>query len=513
MAERLLGDSFETFGEWFLPENPERKIAGALSFGAKGAELHLHEAFVPLRGAIGPGDSLQTYTAVMGTTREGEAMTLLYAHRAGMSMNFGSGGLSQPERLNSSWLLVGAHVPQNFAYPEMSFRLPGLQVWLSRRVIHESHDKDESTGKYIHSYSVDGMEQEIFPVASMEGTLEWYYRWSSATDPFTSINVAVSGWITVRPDNPKEIEWYLDQLGIITSMLTFITGTSMSPDCIKAGTGQKHRDIICLIRFANRKCCELKNPHDFFLLRGGMGVDLNDVIKRWFEIYPKVNQPSELAISVLSSEKLWLHVEFLSLMQALEGFHRALYEGNYMDEKGYEKVKKALGDAIPADVASDHKDALRSRIRYGNQVSLRKRLNFLAGLLPEQMRKILLGTDGRVPRSWIDTRNYYTHWDEELRANVLHTQEMYDANVRMSVLLRVLYLRLMGIPDEHLIGALSNHSNDSQHLAQLNARAMRKAGHEVTGVIMTITEQPSPQTDNNMEQEASNTGIDADAAE
>ena len=42
-----------------------------------------------------------------------------------------------------------------------------------------------------------------------------------------------------------------------------------------------------------------------------------------------------------------LHIEFLSLMQALEGFHRALYEGLYMDEQGYASVKKALGDAIP----------------------------------------------------------------------------------------------------------------------------------------------------------------------
>jgi hypothetical protein len=59
----------------------------------------------------------------------------------------------------------------------------------------------------------------------------------------------------------------------------------------------------------------------------------------------------------------------------------------------------------------------------------------------------------------------------------------------------------MGIPDERLIDALSNDSNDTQHLAQLNARAMRKAGHDVTGVIMTITEQPAPQTDNDNEQE------------
>ncbi len=451
MAERLLGDPFETLGEWFLPENPGRKIAGTLSYGPNGSELNLHQAFVPLRGAIGPGDSLQTYAIVMGTTREGDAMTILHAHRAGISFNFGSGGVLQPERLISSWLLVGAHIPQNFTYPEMSFRLPSLQIWLSRRVIHESHARDESNKKYIHSYTLEGIDKENFPVKGMEGSLEWYYQFSSSTDPFTSISVSVKGWIKVRPDKPKKIEWYLEQLGIITSMLTLITGTSMSPDCIKAGTGQKHQALTCLITFANRKCCEYKDPHDFFILRANMGVDLNNVINRWFAIYPKISQPSELAISVLSSETLWMHVEFLSFMQALEGFHRALFDGIYMNEKEYEKIKNLLCDAIPVNVSQGHKEALKSRIRYGNQISLRKRLDSLAGIFPEKIRKIILGPDGKVPRSWIDTRNYYTHWDEDLRDNILDTQGMYDANLRMSILLRILYLDLMGIPNESII--------------------------------------------------------------
>jgi len=496
MAKKLsLGDSFQTFGEWFLPENPERKIAGTLSYGDKGVELEIQNAFVPLRGLIDPGGSLQTYAVVMGTTRESEAMTIFNAQRAGMSFTSGSGGHSQPEKLISPLLIVGAHVPHDFEYPAMSFRIPGLQVWFSRTVIHELHDKDEVTGKYTHSYSVDGIELEIFYVPLIAGKLEFGYQWTSNTDPFSSVDVKVTGWVTVRPDKPKEIHWYLDKLRIITSMLTFISGTSMSPDCIQADIGQKHHDVTCLISFANRKCCDYKNHHDFFLLHSGLGVDLNDVINRWFDVYQKVNKPSELAISVLSSEDLWLHVKFLSLMQALEGFHRALYDGNYMDEKEYTKVKKSLGDAIPEIVASDHKEALKSRIKYGNQIALRKRLDFLVGLFPEKIRRILLGPDGKVPRSWIDTRNYYTHWDEELTANVLDYQEMYDTNVRMMVLLRVLYLALMGIPDESILGALSKYSRDSQHLVQINARALRKTGHEIKGVIVSTTEQPAEETD------------------
>ena len=488
MADKLLYESIETSGTWFLPENPDRTIPGILRHTSGRTELYLDEAFVQLRGAVRAGDSLQKYPVVFGSTREGEAMTLLHAQRSSMSFNFGAGGIRQPERLTSSWLLVGGHVPMDFRCPEMSFRIPGLQVWLSQKVINQSHTKDNSTGAYVSSYTIDGMKQETMKIPSIDCSLTWYHQCQSKTNPFTSIDVKVFGWVTIRPETPQRIDWFLEQWGKLSAMLAFSSGSPMSPDCIKASSGKKYRSIYLLVSFANTKYCKYSNLHDFFMVSGTMGDDLVNVVARWFEIYPKVHMPCELALSVLASERLWLHVEFLSLMQALEGFHRGLYEGLYMDEKQYETVKKALGDALPAELASDHKVALRSRIRYGNQVSLRKRLNSLADLIPEQIRRTVLGNNGKIPGSWIDTRNYYTHWDEELISNVLDSQEMYNANVRMRVFLRVLYLNLMGIPEEAILNALRNHSNDSQHLAQLNARDMRKQGDENTGVILTISE-------------------------
>ena len=110
-------------------------------------------------------------------------------------------------------------------------------------------------------------------------------------------------------------------------------------------------------------------------------------------------------------------------------------------------------------------------------------------LLSEPIRRIILGGNGKVPRSWIDTRNYYTHWDEELRADVLDGQEMYHANVRMLHLLRALYLQLMGIPQEAIHQSLFNASKTSQHLAQINSIELRRADpNDTSGVIMTVME-------------------------
>jgi len=288
----------------------------------------------------------------------------------------------------------------------------------------------------------------------------------------------------------------MEQQSKLTTMLAFLAGVPMSPDCIQASIDESPHEVSVMVALRDAKYCPYTNLHDFYMPRNAMGIDLALVVGNWFERYPKVHMPSQLALSVVASERLWLHVEFLSLMQALEGFHRGLFEGNYMTDEEYDSVKKALGDAIPPGVPPDHKDALRSRIRYGNQFSLRKRLNELAALLPDSLRLMILGGEGQVPRRWVDTRNYYTHWDEELRSNVLDGQGMYYANVRMRHFLRALYLDFIGIPKEAIHASLCNTSNVSQHLAQLNAIDRRRENpNDTSGVILTVTEQKANNLD------------------
>jgi hypothetical protein len=485
MADRALNEAFETTGEWFLPEDPARMIAGSLSYSPKWTELHLHEPLRPLRGTIRVSDNDQTYSVIYGITREGEAMTLLNAQRMGQSFNFGSGGLRESERLVTSWLIVGNHLPSDFVYSKVRFRVPGLQVWLSRQIIDQSYTQNEETEGSSLSYVVKSLPKETMIIPTIGASLDWGYDSYSKCDNYSSIAVTISGWVTIKPDVPQAIEWYLKQQSKITTILSLLAGTSMSPDCIQSSIGEQHHKVTMLITLREANYCTYSNFHDFFMMREGMGIEFADVLSRWFEIYPKVHLPSQLALSVLSSDKLWLHVEFLSLMQALEGFHRGLYDGLYTDNSKYDLVKKALGDAIPSDLASDHKDALRSRIRYGNQVSLSKRLNELANIMSEPIRMALFGGKGKLPRSWIDTRNYYTHWDEELRTHVLDNQGMYNANIRMRLFLRTLYLNLMGIPQENILLSLRNTSGSSQHLAQINARE----SNNTSGSFMSIQEK------------------------
>lgn len=466
MANRSLKESFEAIGEWYLPVAPQVAIAGSLHYKPERTELHLNGAFDSSMKAFLGGNEPKYYSTIYGITRGGEKVTLLDAYQVGLTI--GHGG-SMQERIISPWLFVGEHVPPNSLFPSVGFRIPGLQIWLSRRIIEYASERHDETGKFDSIYRVRTLLQETTRVAGIEANLHWSWSSTSSHDNYTSISVEISGWIIIQPDTPKSINWYLEQQNKLTAMLAFLAGSAMSPDCINAFLDKPARQVSVMPNLLDAKCCQFKDILDFYMPCSEMGLDLNNVVTNWFDVYTKASNPIQLAVSVLVSEDLWLHVKFLSLMQALEGLHRVFCDGNYMSHENYESVKRILCDAIPPELESGHKEALKSRIRYGNQISLRKRLNALAEILSEPVLRMILGGRKKVPNQWSETRNYYTHWDEELRPQTLNTEGMIKANIRMEHFLRALYLEKIGIPQESILKCLQGTSKTSQYLNQLNA--------------------------------------------
>lgn len=469
MINRSLNNSFVVNGDWFLPENPERVIAGRLSYSAQQTVLELNEAFTPLDGTISPHDEVKVYPVIYGKSTNGDAITLQEIFQTSSSTNIGSGGISNPEILQASWLFFGAHIPDNSRFSEINLRIPGLQVWYSQPLIHFFQTRDSVSDEIILNYSIPPSKQEPIFIPAIEAEYKWGIGRNTKTDKFSELSVDISAWLTIKPREPQLLNWYFDQIFKATTLFSILAGTSMIPDCIET-SDENSRAISILIGMRNTKTCQFTQPYQFFMPINSIEKSFDEVIKKWFDEFPKIQIPVQLALSVLSSEELWLNMEFLSLMQVLEGFHRCIYDGYYMDEKEYLSIQQILTNAIPPKLNSDHKDALKSRIKYGNEYSLKKRLDELSNMLSESVRKIIIGKNGKIPQKWIDTRNYYTHWDEELQNGILDSQTMYFVNFRLKMFIRALFIVFMGIPEEALLKSLGNLNTISRFLKDINSR-------------------------------------------
>lgn len=487
-----LQDAAEFEGAWYLPDDAERRrIGGTLRWG-ESTNLSLHDTFQSMEGDIF-GDEVVSYDAIHGETTDGHQVSILNAFRSGVKFAFGTAGVMQPERIVASFVVIGAHVTPRTLYSEVRFRIPGLEIWIERGQPQQTFINKTEASPAGMQYTVHGVAEEIVEVPTQEMSLGWGIDRNFSGNVISEISVMTSACVSIKSESGQDIDWFLTQFGKLKVLLSMICGSSMATDHMDARVADSRQQVQLLIALRDPDTCSFKNQNNFFMLRNSMGVELSATVGRWFELYDKVAQSSQLALSILASEKLWLHVEFLSLMQALEGFHRAVGTGFYASDIEYEKIRKALCAAIPDTTQRGHREALKARIKYGNEISLRKRLDILIARLSDDLRKQILGGDGLVPSSWIHTRNYYTHWDEASKDGVLDGLGMHQAGVRIKVLLRALYLDFAGIPQQNISAALRNACKESQYLAQLNAQLHRqKNPGSKAGIIMTVSTSPDP---------------------
>jgi ApeA N-terminal domain 1 len=99
MSSYTLTEPFTTAGEWYLPEKPERRVSGTLSYSPEKIELRLHDLLSgeQPKGAISAVTSIPHHPVVAGITETGGAVTLLQAWHQQYSINLGSGGMRSPE--------------------------------------------------------------------------------------------------------------------------------------------------------------------------------------------------------------------------------------------------------------------------------------------------------------------------------------------------------------------------------------------------------------------------------
>jgi len=134
----------------------------------------------------------------------------------------------------------------------------------------------------------------------------------------------------------------------------------------------------------------------------------------------------------------------MDAITAVEAFDRRTGAGTYMGNAQYARVEEVLAKAIPDSVGSDHAQALRSRIHYGYEFSLRKRMEAIA----DHWRDVLSYWEHDIPKfasEVADTRNYYAHYDRALEKRAAGPARLDQLSRFVRMLFECLYLSEMGL--------------------------------------------------------------------
>lgn len=456
IATHLLSDVLRLDGMWWKGDAPEKKVPGALTWHGEHADLDLH---VALDGTgYGPIIESSNYSTLHGFTRDGRAVTILDSATLSRHITIATDGSHfEHEIVRSKCVLIGENVLPRTTFTSASFYVPGLQVWLSKQCVSKPTLRQLKNGTKKITFAINRYLSESYIPTSSGMTIHFELENEIDQLPW-SLSVDAKACIRFESDVGQELAWFLSKAERVTSLISLLAGTPMGSTGIQVGSSELPNEVSVLVALNTPGVCTLTQPGDFFLLRKELGRRFGNILDNWLKMPLQLERASQLALSAINSGKVWPHVALLSLTQALEGFHRGISDGKYMDASAYDDVYKHLISKIPVIVGDSHRQSLKSRLLHGNEISLRNRLKELSLLVSPSLRANIFGPKGKVPNAWVDTRNYFTHWDESTKDNVLDGPHLYSARLRMQMLLRVLYLQHVGVKPALLAGTLGRDS-------------------------------------------------------
>jgi hypothetical protein len=181
------------------------------------------------------------------------------------------------------------------------------------------------------------------------------------------------------------------------------------------------------------------------------------VIAKWFEYHEQLDSVLNLYFAVLFNPSLYINHRFLFLAQALEIYHGSHtgFVGYVQRKEDFRERRKRIIQAAP----QEEKEWLEEKLHYANQKTLAQRLVEILAKNKAEADQFIGDLQG-FAAAVKNTRNYHTHFDEELKNKGRVTDDM-EALVRlvsqMETLLGVCILKDLGVTGAPITRIIDRH--------------------------------------------------------
>lgn len=426
MVFPLMTKNEEYKGFWFLPDNPENHVAGILYFEAyKEIRLELIGGFNELIDDISQMFSPKPVDIIHGITSENKKVSLFVCNRSGSSRTL----LSSFSLINykCQYFIKGKHLSSitEEIFSQIKVNLNSLYRWCPSGMIQHSM-RFENENQFVEtnfSISKTHYWEKTVTIDDFKITLFGEGKFSSSTDS-RDYNLTQNTFLNITNLGLKGS--FLELLNKVELFKQFLSLASLSSvnlleitlfdddDYAELKNGGKALIPISLYTIENEKNEKEPYLHQFLFSMKDIGDIFPDVISRWYGVKKEIAPIRNHLISSLKYKKYFTSLDFLIIVQALEGYHRRF-------------------------INDDPNLRLRPRL-----VDLLNKFNNIQKISnnPIDIKQV------------IESRNYYSHFFDKTDS-VLEGKELYFLTKKLRTILVCCVLSLIGFVNE-LINELLN---------------------------------------------------------
>jgi len=407
-----MNEPFEGYGRWWLPNYPE--LSGIQFFGKV--------SWNPYSGAIleAPGldskvfDHLSSLFGHGGILIHGQLDSLPFITLENATLT----STTNDHRVTFAAHKIARGVAVLKCFDDtqlnsLSCEITGLARWMGGTSI-----KVENKNKETHVICSGYRDEKFTEISGFKINLARWNRSSYGADSF-SANGAFS--VELESEVPFPFVKAMDLMNIFRDFIslaldrpvvfTAISGALTGGDH-KMPDGKSVPGTIDFLTCGNESIAikakaEGKSFRIPFILN--QGIESAKAFKKFHEIRDTNRMALDFFFSHYYTDGSFITQQFSDMVHALEGLHRGTRGGTFIDSEKYNKnVLPKLLSAIPDGADSNLKQALKKRLEYGNELSLRRRLKELARTHDEYTRQII-GKPTDFADLLADSRNNLAH--------------------------------------------------------------------------------------------------------
>lgn len=444
-------------GIWWLPDNPEKKCYGILKI------FYSKRSILELKGLFFKSEDFNRFinpTFILGIADDIGEITLYQSstHEISLGNSYDLGNSS----FDVDTIFMGSHFikEEQLKFINLSAEYLFLTNWVNPiNTVKYNYYKGE---KLRISYKPFNSKIVYLPKPRLGFKLQIKTVLSGGISfgAGSQVNYKENTMINIRPTT-KRLHQFREFKNIILSLQDFFSFILQTPSYPITIYGKCNVDKNILLNpsiqiyFPLRGEPEIDREFDFrstlFFYREVLDK-YELIIKNWFEKEEKLKPVYNLYLASLYNYDMYLEYKFLSLIQAVEAYHRIKYEGQskYLTDGEYEIILNELKEKFSYIIEKPFKNILFEKLKYGNEYSLRKRFKILFNDNFVEIFGVLKSKIKNFIQKTVDTRNYLIHQDKKLKSVSFAGREFIDANIILKTLIEVLLLNELGFTNEEI---------------------------------------------------------------
>ncbi len=448
-----LEEAFIKTGFFWLPENHDTKIPGTLTISNGGnIELELVGHFDDNLSS----SDVHDFKRIIGYIENNELVTLdncFYTFKSGFRGDVSKSKIC----VNRAFVGVAYEKDESVTFNSLSFSVDCLDEWVGITGIKVVKDRDNRTAtiSYEHPKNIvfrldKGMQLEICFAYTLPG--------SPTT---TEATITQTAYFKLTSEELRPLDEFTDVAYKITSLICFATDTTVTIKNLIATSAELQKELYegrfypAFIRIYYQSIpfsekVPNKSWHQMLFSYGQIKSNAQDVFNKWINAYDVIAPALSLYFSTQIGAQKYLEGKFLALAQGLETYHRRTSDEILMEPSEFESLVAILAKNCP----EEHLPWLNGRLMNGNEINLGKRLKRIV----EPFKNSLGNSTKRssLLKKIVDTRNYLTHYNEDLKSKAAHGKDLWVLCQKMEVIFQLHFLKVIGFSEVEIASVIEN---------------------------------------------------------